>query len=72
MRRVAFALQFLGAIVALSVAVVVIAVMHVPDTLPDEPADLPLPDGNTRGDDLLRWAAEYPDRTIAPEYLEDL
>ncbi|WP_143116336.1 hypothetical protein [Lentzea xinjiangensis] len=68
----AFAVQFLGAIVVVAVAIVVVAVMHVPDTVPDEPADLPLPDGNTRGDDLLTWAAEHPDRTHAPEYLEDL
>jgi hypothetical protein len=69
-RRVLFALQFLGAVVALGVAVVVVAVMHVPDTLPDaEPA---LPDGNSAGDDLLQWAADYPDRTLAPDYPEDL
>jgi hypothetical protein len=67
-RRVAFALQFLGAIVVLAVAIVVYVSMHAPDTTPDEPE---LPDGNSRGDDLLTWAAQHPDRTHAPEYLED-
>lgn len=67
MRRVLFAFVFLGLIVTAVVAVVVVATM--PD---DEPGILPdLPDGNTRGDDLLDWAATHPDRTHAPEYLED-
>lgn len=70
MRRVAFTLAFLGTLVVISVAVVVVAAMHAPDTAP-EPAEPPLPDGNTRGDDLLTWAAEHPERTHAPEYLED-
>lgn len=63
-----FALAFLGSILAAVIAIVVVASMHAPDTSPDVP---PLPDGNTRGDDLLTWAAEHPERTHAPEYLED-
>lgn len=70
MRRVLFAVQFLGAIVAFAVAIVVVAAMHSADTSPD--AEPVLPDGNEHGDDLLTWAAEHPERTHAPEYLEDL
>lgn len=69
MRRVLLAA--LGWVLAiLSVAAVgVWVVATMPD---DEPGVLPdLPDGNTRGDDLLTWAADYPDRTLAPDYLED-
>lgn len=77
MRRVLFALWFCGAVVVTAVvvtavAVVVVAAMHVPDTAPDLPAEPPLPDGNSRGDALLDWAVENPDRARAPEYLEDL
>ena len=72
MRRVQFALLFLGSILATGIAIVVYASMHAPDTTPDQPAEPPLPDGNQRGDELLTWAAEHPDRAKAPEYLEDL
>ncbi len=72
MRLVVFALWFLGTITVTAIAVVIVALMYVPDTTPDELADLPLPDGNQRGDELLTWAAEHPDRAKAPEYLEDL
>ena len=74
MRRVVFTLAFLGLIVVAAVAVVVVAKM--PDDEPGVIPDPPLPDGNSRGDDLLTWAAEHPDLTHAhdeyPTYLEDL
>jgi hypothetical protein len=68
---VVFTLAFLGSILAAVIAIVVVASMHAPDTAPDQPAEPPLPDGNSRGDDLLMWAAEHPDRACAPEYMED-
>lgn len=71
MRRVLFSLVFLGGIVAGAAAIVAAALLRHNRKSATPPAEPPLPDGNSRGDDLRTWAAEFPDRTVAPEYLED-
>lgn len=63
-----FAVQFLGGILVTAIAIVVYVSMQARDTSPEQPAEPPLPDGNQRGDELLTWAAQFPDRTLAPDY----
>lgn len=72
MRRVLFTLVFLGGLVAGAATLAAAALLRHAHKNATPPAEPPLPDGNSRGDELLEWAAEFPDRTVAPEYLEDL